>query len=86
MTNASDRPDDDPEAEVFVRVVGRRRRPAPGAPPPATTRSALAAMARYRTSAPKGVFIYRSHEEANADRERWTVDAVVERQASGVVR
>jgi hypothetical protein len=35
-------------------------------------------MARYRTRVPKGVFIYESHEEANRDRERWTVDAIVE--------
>jgi hypothetical protein len=34
-------------------------------------------MAGYRTRAPKGVFFYRSHEEANADRERWLIDAVV---------
>jgi hypothetical protein len=38
---------------------------------------ALAEMARYTTRAPKGVFLYRSHDEANADRERWTVDAIV---------
>jgi hypothetical protein len=37
-------------------------------------------MARYRTRAPKGVFIYYSAEEMDRDRLRWTVDAVVERQ------
>ena len=36
-------------------------------------------MARYRTRAPKGVFFYASHAEMNADRLRWTVEAVVER-------
>lgn len=63
--------------ETFVRVAGRRPRPPSGQPPSAEARAALAQMARYVTRAPKGVFIYRSHEEANADRERWTVDAVV---------
>ena len=63
--------------EKFLRVVGRRPRPPFGQPPSAEAWAALAQMARYVTRAPKGVFIYRSHEEANADRERWTVDALV---------
>jgi hypothetical protein len=42
-------------------------------------------MARYRTRAPKGIFIYRSHEEANRDRDRWLVEAMVE-AASGAGR
>jgi hypothetical protein len=33
--------------------------------------------ANYVTRAPKGVFIYSSHEEMQADRLRWQVDAVV---------
>ena len=40
----------------------------------------MATMARYRTRAPKGIFIYRSAEEMHADRLKWTVDAVLERQ------
>ena len=63
--------------ESFIRIVGRRSRRPFGRPPDAETWAALARMARYVTRAPKGVFIYRSHEEANADRDRWTVDAVV---------
>jgi hypothetical protein len=43
----------------------------------------MAEMARYRTRAPKGIFLYRSHEEANRDRDRWTVDAIVEAQKVG---
>lgn len=39
----------------------------------------MAQLAQYRTRAPKGVFIYRSAEEMEADRQRWTVDAIVER-------
>ncbi|HMR05142.1 MAG TPA: hypothetical protein PKA88_05180 [Polyangiaceae bacterium] len=30
-------------------------------------------MAAYRTAAPKGVFRYATHEEANRARESWTV-------------
>jgi hypothetical protein len=66
--------------EKFARVVGRRARPAIGAPPSRAARDALAAMARYRTRAPKGVFVYRSHQEANADRDQWTVEAIVAAQ------
>jgi hypothetical protein len=63
--------------ERFIRVVGRRR-PAPiGQPPPAASRAAMTANAGYRTRMPKGVFIFRSHEEANADRERWLIEAMV---------
>jgi hypothetical protein len=42
----------------------------------------MASNARCRTRAPKGVFIYASHEEMQADRERWTVDLMVHRQRS----
>ncbi len=63
--------------ELFLRIVGRRQRPPFGQPPEPEARAALAEMARYVTRAPKGVFIYRSHEEANADRDRWTADALV---------
>lgn len=37
------------------------------------------AMARYRTRASKGVFIYYSAEEMERDRLRWRVDAIEER-------
>jgi hypothetical protein len=36
-------------------------------------------MAHYRTRSPKGLFLYRSHAEMDADRLRWTVEAMVER-------
>ena len=69
--------DDVLHGERFIRVVGRRR-PAPlGELPPRATREALSDLARYRTRAPKGVFIYASHEEANADRQCWQVEAMV---------
>ena len=71
---------DELTGEVFARVVGRRTQAPIGQPPRAEVRAALAEMARYVTRAPKGVFIYRSHEEANADRDRWTVEAMVARK------
>ena len=68
---------DDPQAsEKFIRVVGKRSK-AEGQLPPAASRAAMTSMAQYRTRAPKGVFIYESHEEANRDRDRWIVEAMV---------
>ena len=43
-------------------------------------REAMVRNSRYLTRAPKGVFIYYSAEEMEADRLRWTVDAVLARQ------
>ena len=69
--------------EKFLRVVGRREQPPIGALPSAEARRALATMARYQTAAPKGVFIYATHEEMDRDRMRWTVDAMVARARRG---
>lgn len=57
-------------------TVGRRRART-GQPPDEASRTALASMANYRTRAPKGVFLYDSHEAMAADRLRWTIEAVV---------
>jgi hypothetical protein len=65
--------------EAFIEVVGKREQPPLGEPPSALSREMLATMARYRTRAPKGIFLYRSHAEMDADRMRWTVEAMVER-------
>lgn len=65
--------------QPIQRTVGKRAA-RDGQPLTATDRTAMSANANYRTRAPKGVFIYRSHEEMAADRLRWTVDAMVERQ------
>jgi hypothetical protein len=67
------------DEEKFIRVVGRRT-PAPaGEVPRQTSRDAMSQMARYRTRVPKGVFIYSSHDEANRDRERWLIAAMLAR-------
>jgi len=75
---------DDPRAgERFIRVVGKRKNPPLGELPPRLSREKMSEMARYRTRAPKGVFVYTSHEAANRDREAWTVDAIVLAQRNG---
>jgi hypothetical protein len=50
-----------------------------GRPLTRADRAALSQQARYRTRAPKGVFIYYSAAEMDADRLRWTVDAILEK-------
>jgi hypothetical protein len=62
--------------ESFRRVVGARRPGPIGDPPLAAAREAMTKNASYPTGAPKGVFRYRTHEEANAHREAWTRDRV----------
>ncbi len=71
-------PDDPFAGERFIRVVGRRLRPEIGEPPTAEARAAMTALARRRTAAPKGVFIYRSHEDANRDRETWLHEEMIQ--------
>jgi hypothetical protein len=70
-------PDDD--SQPIQRTIGRRQS-RHGRPLTAGDRAAMTAMARYRTRAPKGVFIYRSAEEMDADRQRWLIDAMTARR------
>jgi len=60
------------------RTVGRRIA-RDGQPLTPADRAALARLGQYRTRAPKGIFIYYSAEQMDADRLRWTVDAIVEK-------
>jgi hypothetical protein len=69
--------------EKFLRVVGRRVQGPPGELPSAEARQAMTRMAQYVTRAPKGVFRYKSHEEANRDRENWRIAAMTDKQQSG---
>jgi hypothetical protein len=64
-----------------MRVVGRRSPPPAGELPSERSREAMTQMAQYRTRAPKGVFHYKSHEDANRDRDRWRVEAIVAKQS-----
>ena len=65
--------------ERFLRVVGRRVQAPLGQMPTRESREAMASMAQFRTRAPKGVFIYFSHEAANQDWQKWCVDAIAAR-------
>lgn len=62
------------------RIIGRRKPRDMGEPAPPTRQEQiwLASFARRRTRVPKGVFRYRSHEEANADWDRWHAELVAE--------
>lgn len=68
------------DQQPIRRIVGKRVTPPPGKVPSAEARAAMTANARYFTRAPKGIFIYKNHEEMERDRERWTVEAIVARQ------
>ena len=62
--------------QPISRTIGKRRE-RDGHDMTRDDRARMTAMAQYITRAPKGVFIYQSHEEMDADRLRWTVDAMV---------
>jgi hypothetical protein len=69
--------------EKFLRVAGRRAPPPGGVLPSPEARAAMTRMANYLTRAPKGIFRYKSHEEANRDREKWQVAAMVDKRTLG---
>jgi hypothetical protein len=66
------------DQQPIQRTVGRRV-PRDGRTLTPADRAAMTRQAQYRTRAPKGVFIYYSADEMEADRLRWTVDAMVAR-------
>jgi hypothetical protein len=60
--------------ETFGRVIGKRAQSRViGEVPNAEDRAAVASFP-HGVRAPRGVFRYRSHEEANADWERWQAE------------
>ncbi|GAB6044348.1 hypothetical protein [Endothiovibrio diazotrophicus] len=63
-----------------MREIGKRTQRPTGEPRPPTPeeRKWVEKMAQHPTRIPKGVFRYRSHEEANRDWEKWHVEQVVE--------
>lgn len=69
------------DQQPIRRTVGKRLAPPPGRIPSEATRAAMDANARYRTRAPKGLFFYESHEQMASDRERWAVEAIVQKQS-----
>jgi hypothetical protein len=69
------------DQQSIRRVIGTRVAAPPGKLPSEAARSAMDSNARYRTRAPKGLFFYESHEQMARDRERWTVEAIVQKQS-----
>jgi hypothetical protein len=65
-----------PDQQPIQRTVGRRAS-RDGQPLSEADRKAMSSMANYRTRAPKGVVIYCSAAEMDADRLLWQVDAMV---------
>ena len=62
------------------RVIGKRITPPPGRLPSAEARAAMDANTRHRTRVPKGVIFYADHEAMIRDGERWTVEAILQKQ------
>ena len=69
------------DQQPIQRVVGKRVPPPIGQLPSPEARAAMTANAQYLTRAPKGIFFYKNHEEMIRDRERWTIEAMLARQA-----
>ncbi len=67
------------DQQPIQRTIGRRRS-RDGQPLTPQDRAAMAVNARYVTRAPKGIFRYRNADDMNADRQRWLVDAMVDRR------
>jgi hypothetical protein len=70
-----------PDQQPIQRTIGRRISAPIGKLPSGEARAAMTANANYITRVPKGLFFYKNHEEMQADRERWTLDAILARQA-----
>ncbi len=68
------------DQQPIGRVIGKRITPPPGRLPSAEARAAMDANARHRTRVPKGIIFYADHEEMIRDRERWTVEAIIQKQ------
>jgi hypothetical protein len=64
------------DQQPIQRTVGRRQS-RDGRAPSALDRAAMTRLAQYRTRVPKGTFIYYSAQEMNADRDQWTVAAIL---------
>ena len=63
------------DQQPIQRTVGKRKT-RDGQPLSTEDRAAMTAQSRYLTRAPKGVFRYYSATEMQADRLRWTVEAM----------
>lgn len=65
----------------FTRIIGRKK--AHGVAPGTISYEAMEwmdSMNKYKTCIPKGIFRYKSHEEANADMEFWLAKTIAKSQ------
>ena len=64
-----------------MRIVGERRFPPIGmrGPTPEEIEASVENARRMPRVTPMGVYRYRSHAEANAEIDRWTIDGLVAR-------
>jgi len=72
-----------PTEPMFSRVIGKRRPPEEGElrAPTDQDRERVRQLNAFPSRVPKGVFRYRSHEEANADWMAWTASTVAASEA-----
>ena len=63
-----------------MKIIGKRKSRKLGVPaePDEETQQWFKDMGNYRIKVPARIIRYRSHEEANADRETWKVIRIVE--------
>lgn len=69
----------DPDQQPIQRIVGRRISAPQGRFPSAVARAAMDGNLNYLTHVPKGIFFYKNHDEMTRDRERWTLEAMLDR-------
>jgi hypothetical protein len=81
MNEAGDDGFTSPDQQPIQRTIGRRVSPPIGTLPSREARAAMTANANYITRVPKGIIFYKNHQEMHADRERWTLDAILARRA-----
>ncbi len=72
-----------PDQQPIKRVLGRKENDLSkiGTPFVSETRIAFSRQKTCSGIAPKGVFRYRSHAQANADMEKWLAEAVMRFEA-----
>ncbi len=68
-----------PDQQPVKRIIGRKSGPLPDLTTPLVVSGERIEFSRRKTRsriAPKGVFRYKSHAEANADMERWVSESI----------
>lgn len=71
-----------------MKIIGRRKSRTIGvlAEPDKATQRWFKEMGNYRIKVPARIIRYRSHEEANQDRQQWQAERIVKTEATLVKR